>query len=371
MIVRKPLLYLLLLTLAVLSACGDPEPVRIGFVGTLSGRRSEIGVAARNAAQLKVDLINEAGGINGRPVELVIRDNTGEPEKCRAILNEMMADGIRFIVGPLFSQMAEVTLQAIEGRDVLILTPTMSSDYLSGRDDNLLRTCSTTTRQAVSIAKRAEAMGLKQTAVIYDLSNRKYTELLYKAYLKEAEKRGISVPLALTIDKTVHPEMLSLARQVISTEPDNVLMCLSAIDAANLSQQIRKLGGDMQLFGVSWTQTGDLIVQGGKAVEDMILIAIRSYDDPSQALIAFNALYEERYKQPPSFVSDRTYDAIAFLAEGMRQTDEMTPKQVRRTLLDMKNFQGLSGLVELDEYGDVLSGYRLVVVKDGQYVPAD
>jgi len=361
----------MLVSLMALTACGDPEPIRIGFVGTLSGRRSEIGVAARNAAQLKVDMANEAGGINGRPLELVIRDNTGEPEKCRVILEEMMAEGICFIVGPLFSQMAETVLQAVEGKDVLVMTPTMSSDYLSGRDDNLLRTCSTTTKQAVSIAERAEAMGLRKTVVVYDLSNRKYTELLYKVYREDAGKRGISVPLALTIDKTAHPEMLSLARRLMAVEPDSVLMCLSALDAANLSQQIRKLGGGMQLFGVSWTQTGDLIVQGGRAVEGMHLVAIRSYDAPGPELVNFNELYEQRYKQAPSFVSDRTYDALAFLTEGMRKSDPDNPAQVKRTLLEMPDFKGLSGMIRLDEFGDSLSGYKLVVVKDGQYIPVD
>lgn len=359
------------LTLALLSACGEPEPLKVGFVGTLSGRRSEIGVAGRNGMQLMIDKINEAGGVNGRPIQIVVHDNEGEPDKCRKILNTMMDDGIQFILGPLFSQMAEATLETIEGRDVLVVSPTMSTDILTGKDDNLIRTASTTTRQAQQIADHTAKHGLKNIAVIYDLSNRKYTELLYNAFKIRGLDYGINVPKVLTIDKTGHPEMLPLAKEIIASGADGVLMCLAAVDAANLSQQLRKLGSDMQFIGVSWSQTDDLIQHGGKAIEGMLLVSTKNYAAPRQAYIDFRQAYYDRHQEYPSFAGGRGYDAMGILYLGMTNADSLTPSAVKQAILSIENYEGLSDNIALDEYGDSLSGYSMVTVKDGQFVSLD
>ncbi|WP_031480713.1 ABC transporter substrate-binding protein [Maridesulfovibrio frigidus] len=368
---QKLMVMFFLIAMMGFAACGDPEPIKIGVVGELSGRRSEIGVGARNAVQLYVDQVNEAGGIRGRLIELVIRDNTGDPEICRQVLDSMIADGLKFIIGPVFSQMAEVTLEAIEGKDVLVLTGTMSTDLLVGRDDNLLRVCSTSSRQASLLAKTVVGEGIKSMAVVYDLSNRKYTEQVYKLFKRDVEKHGVLVPLALTIEKTKHPEMLALARKIVDADVGGVLMCLSAIDAANLAQQIRKLDSDIPFFGVSWSQSNDLLPHGGRAVEGMVLSSTQFYGQPSAAMVAYRKQYFSRYKQAPSFVSDLLWDGTSLMLMGIERSEELTPEGVKKAILSIEGFQGLSQPVRFDKFGDVLDGYYLVKVQDGKFVVAD
>ncbi|OEU64997.1 MAG: hypothetical protein BA863_08740 [Desulfovibrio sp. S3730MH75] len=364
-----PLLFLI--AMLGLAGCSDPEPIKIGVVGELSGRRSEIGVGARNAIQLYVDQVNEAGGIKGRPVELVIHDNAGDPQVCRQVLDSMIADGLKFIIGPVFSQMAEVTLEAIEGKDVLVLSGTMSTDYLTGRDDNFLRVCSTASRQAALLAKTVVGDGIKSIAVVYDLSNRKYTEQIYELFKSGVEKHGISVPLALTIEKTKHPEMLALAKKIVDADVGGVLMCLSAVDAANLAQQIRKLGSDISFFGVSWSQSNDLLQHGGRTVEGMVLISTQSYGPPSDSMVAYKKQYLARYKQPPSFVSDRLWDGTGLLMQAMEDAEDLTPESVKKAILSIEDYQGLSQPARLDKFGDFLGGYYMVKVVGGKYVAVD
>ena len=76
------------LLLAALAACSPPEPLRIGFIGGLSGRVADLGEAGRNGAQIAVEEFNQAGGINGLPVELIVRDDGQNPEKAIAAVNE-------------------------------------------------------------------------------------------------------------------------------------------------------------------------------------------------------------------------------------------------------------------------------------------
>ncbi len=368
---HKMIALFFLIIMLGLAACSDPEPIKIGVVGEFSGRRSEIGVGARNAIQLYVEQVNEAGGIKGRSIELVIRDNAGDPEICRKELDSMIADELKFIIGPVFSQMAEVTLEAIEGKDVLVLTGTMSTNLLAGRDDNLLRVCSTLSHQASLLAKSVVGRSIKSMAVVYDLSNRKYTEQIYELFKSDVEKHGVDVPLALTIEKTKHPEMLVLARKIVDADVGGVLMCLSAVDAANLAQQIRKLGSNIPFFGVSWSQSNDLFQHGGRAVEGMFLVSTQFYGQPSSAMLAYREQYFSRYKQTPSFASDLLWDGVGLMLMGMDRAEELTPEDVKKAMLSIEDFQGLSQPVRLDKFGDVLDGYYLVKVLDGKYVTAD
>mgnify|MGYP000421578910 CR=1 FL=1 len=71
---------LLLACLILLIGCSEPDPIRIGFIAGLEGRASDLGIASRNAVQMAVDEVNAAGGINGRKVELVIRDDKRSTE---------------------------------------------------------------------------------------------------------------------------------------------------------------------------------------------------------------------------------------------------------------------------------------------------
>lgn len=318
--------------------------------------------------QFKIEQINEAGGIRGRKVELVIYDNTGDTQKCGAILQLMIDDGIQFIVGPVLSQMAEITTRTVAGKDVLLVTPTMSTDYLTGKDDNIIRTSANTTQQGHLLAQYAHKKNIKTIAVIYDLSNKKYTEFLYKAFKKKAEEYGMSVPLVLTIDKTQTPEMPELAQKMAQTNPDGVLTCLSAVDAANLAQNLKKIGLSPQLLGVSWSQTDDLLLHGGRAVEDMVLISTRQYGVENTLLEKFRKQFKERFKKEPSFVNVKGYDGMTLLQYGLEHAPELTPSQVRKTLLEAKDVQGAEKDLSLDQYGDSLSGYFLVKVTNGQFI---
>lgn len=353
-----------------MTACSKPEPVTVGFVAALSGKASEIGVGARNALRLRTEEINKTGGINGRQVKLVISDNEGNPKKTRKILDNYIASGIKFIVGPLYSQMAEATLEAIRGQDVLVITPTMSTDYLAGRDDNLIRPVLLSSKQGSQLAEHAIGHGATNYAVVYDVSNSKYTRGVFEVFRKTVERHGGTVSSVSTIDRTKRSQMLPIAKQVMASAPDAVLLATSAIDAANVSQQLRKLGYKKRLYGVSWSQTNDLLTHGGRAVEDMVLVSFDSYGPPSEKMLKFMKAFKRRYNQDHSFVSVRTTDAASMLYSAMRKSEPLTPMTVKKTILAGR-YSGLIMNISLDKFGDAQGDYNMVQVKNGQFKPID
>ncbi len=103
--------------------CSRNDPVKIGMVAGLSGRMSQLGVSARNAVQLAVAQANEEGGINGRQIELIIRDNQGDPVLCGQAIRELADLGVAGIIGPLMSKMATSVLETIEKKPVVVISP--------------------------------------------------------------------------------------------------------------------------------------------------------------------------------------------------------------------------------------------------------
>lgn len=355
--------------LAALSACSDSKPLKIGFIGSLTGKRSDIGVAARNAVQLRIDNINQRGGVNGREIKLIVEDNQGSAMVCEKGLIRLMDGGVKFIIGPLFSQMAEAAMKSSKNKDVLIMSPSMSTSLLSGRDDNIFRVAYSTSTQAKLLAGFFISNKYKKVGVVYDLSNKKYTEPLYLEFAKRLSEKDIRVKLVETIRGDKIKELYSLAKRINEGALDALLMCLSATDAANLAQQLKKNRSKTNLFGVSWTQTNDLVRYGGRAVEGMHLISIFKNRVKTVKHSEFEKRYVGKYGGKPSFVSIRAFDATGVLVDAMRNSKELTPGAVKKRILKTKLFKGLDSDIVFDEYGDVAGNYTIVKVKNGSFVP--
>ena len=86
-----------LFALLILTACSPREPLRVGFLAGLSGNVADLGEAGRNGAQIAVEEVNRAGGIHGRPVELIVRDDAQSPEKAIAAANELGLPWVLFV----------------------------------------------------------------------------------------------------------------------------------------------------------------------------------------------------------------------------------------------------------------------------------
>ncbi len=111
----------------VIAGCDDKKPVRIGFAGGLTGRVSALGTAGRDGVVLAVEEINSRGGLNGRPVELVVRDDKQEPEPALAVDRELIDEGAAAIIGHMTSSMTLAVQELVNKEKILIQTEKMMS----------------------------------------------------------------------------------------------------------------------------------------------------------------------------------------------------------------------------------------------------
>ena len=115
---RKPLAALILLGTLLLAACGEPEPVRIGFLGGLSDRNTDVGDAGRNGVILAVEQWNREGGIQGRLIELIARDDAQNAATAEKSARELAAAKVEAVIGPFTSGVAAAAVPVVQANGV-------------------------------------------------------------------------------------------------------------------------------------------------------------------------------------------------------------------------------------------------------------
>jgi branched-chain amino acid transport system substrate-binding protein len=116
----------LLLALALLG-CAPREPIRIGLLAGLSDRGSDFGESVRNGVILAVEQQNQAGGIHGRMIELVVRDDGQDREQAIKAANELIALRPDIVIGPVTSSMAVVVQPMLSQAGLVMISPTKAA----------------------------------------------------------------------------------------------------------------------------------------------------------------------------------------------------------------------------------------------------
>lgn len=355
-----------MLALGFLGACGPPEPLRIGFLGGLSGRVADLGEAGRNGAQIAVEEVNRAGGIDGRQVELIVRDDAQNPERAIAAIKELIGARVEAIVGPMTSAMAEAVVPVAEQAKVVLVSPTVTAHPFFGRDDHLFLIMSSTAEAAALSADYHFAQsGVRRVAAIHDLKNRAYSESWLHHFTAEFQERGGSV-VPVPFESGPDVDMAAIVRHALTGQPDAVLLITSALDAARLAQRIRERDLRVLIFASQWASTERLIELGGSAVEGIVLHSYFDRESKAPGLLRLRQAYRQRFLREPDFASVAAYDATHAVLAGLagRQGEQT----LREALLTRGPFPGADEAVTFDRNGDSRRIPRVTAVRDGRFV---
>jgi branched-chain amino acid transport system substrate-binding protein len=347
------------------AGCRPTEPIKVGFVAGLTGRHYNLGVSERNGLQLAVAEINAAGGIRGRPIEILVRDDEQDPEAARRAVEGLVQAGVVAIVGHATSAMAEATLPIADRAGVLMLSPTVTSSAFLGKDDQLVTLNPSTAGGAQVLADHLARRGsAHRVTVFYDLSNRSYSQSWHDEFQKALEARGGRIVRAVPFTSGSVPSFAELVEGALREPTDAVMVVANSLDSATLCQKIRAVSARMPILGAEWGFTNDLVAHGGPAIEGALFVQKVNVDDESPPFARFRQAYDERYHRPVDFAATLAYEAGMVLAEALRR--DPTRAGVKRALLDIGTFRGLQGPIQFDRFGDVTRRHFLMTVRAGR-----
>jgi len=334
----------------LLAACESKEPLRIGFVAGTLGRVADLGVTGLDAAQLAVEQCNQEGGIRGRPVQLIAKDDHQDPDTARKVVRELVAAGVLAVIGPMTSDMAVAPL--LNEARLVTVSPTATTEELSGLDDFFFRVTSTTRAFANKSAHYHIQNGtMRRIAAAYDTGNRSFGEKWLYNFTAAFTASGGAMIHTIGFNTNQPATFLQIARDLLAAEPDGILIVANSMDSALLCQQIRKLDTAVPITLADWGATERLLELGGKAVEGVTVVQTFDRDSEAPGYKAFRQAFLERYRREPGFPGVNTYDAMQVVLTALKAQKMGTG--LKETILALRRFAGLQGEFEFDPFGDV------------------
>lgn len=350
-------------------ACHEQEPLRIGFFGGLTGRAAGLGTSGRDGFLLAIEQANAGGGINGRRIEPVISDNRMEQDTAAATLAQLLGRKVVAVIGPMTSQIAVTVVPVADGARVPMISPTASTNQLSGLDDYFLRVYYSNAQAAALLAQHlANRHQIPRMLAIYDLGNRAYTEDWLRDFKVRYQQSGGQLIEAIPFEVKGDSLFGGLAEQALAAKPDGILLLANAVDSAMIAQQLRKRGASTPLYATGWSYTDDLLQFGGNSVEGLTIIQSTNPESPLPECQAFRRAYLERYRQTPGFPALHAYDATRMLLAALKTAESGEP--LRQALLSLPTQQGAQGQVAFDRFGDLRDPeLHLAVIEHGAFRP--
>ena len=353
----------------LLPGCTPREPITIGFIGGTSGRVADLGIAGRDATQLAVEQRNQAGGIAGRAVKLLIRDDEQNPVVAERALRELIDQGIVAVVGPMTSAMAMTMVPIANQARVLLISPTVSTEALTGKDDYFFRVGSSNLANATQVAQYhlRQAAGRqtpRRLVAVYDLNNRPYAESWLDCFRATYVRGGGEIVKSIGFESGSTTSFRQLAQALLATAADGVLIVANSVDTALLCQQIRKSDRDIPIIAAEWAASERLLELGGKAVDGVVVG--QNFDRGSTAprYQAFRLAYLARFQREPGFGGVLAYDATNVLLDAL--AGQQRGQSVKEAVLAIGTFAGTQAPIVFDAYGDVQRNVFITVVRDGR-----
>ncbi|MCC6146942.1 MAG: ABC transporter substrate-binding protein [Anaerolineaceae bacterium] len=345
----------------------EKETIFIGVALELSGRQADLGVQIRNGVRLAVDSVNREGGIQGRPIAMIVRDDQGKPDIAQQVDRELIGAGVAAIIGHVTSQQSLAGLAVTQPAGVVLISATATSTELTGKEDLFFRIVSDNERYTRALAERMVERGIFSAAIIYDEDNASYSRTYAETFEVFYKELGGQVLEVVDFSGAGQPDFTMLVERVFASNPQGLLLITSAINAAFLVQKARLMNWEAPVFAGDWAYSEVFLQNGGQAIEGVEIITSFNGDTPIPALERFRKEYQDTFGTEPNFGAVQGYETAQVLIEALRRADG-DPKGLPGTLSGIRDFEGLSGEISIDSYGDGIRPLYLVQVQGGKWV---
>ena len=356
------------------SAAADGSVFKIGGIGPTTGAAAIYGTAVMNAAQIAVDEINAAGGINGYQIEYKFEDDQHDAEKSVNAYNSLKDWGMQVLMGTVTTTPCIAVSEKTAEDGMFEITPSASSTDVID-NDNVFQVCFTDPNQGTASAQYIAENGLgTKVAVIYDSSD-VYSSGIEANFVKEAENQGLEVVATEAFTADSKTDFSTQLQKAQSEGADLVFLPIYYTEASIILKQADGMGYDPEFFGCDGMD-GILGVENfdTSLAEGLMLLTPFAADADDEKTKAFVSTYEEKYGETPNQFAADAYDAIYIIKAAIEQagvTPDMSVSDIGTAMeaaMTEISVDGLTGDgMTWEATGEVSKAPKAVVIKDGAY----
>ena len=356
------------------SVFAEGETFKIGGIGPISGGAAVYGQAVKNAAEIAVAEINEAGGIGGAQIEFNFQDDEHDAEKSVSAYKTLKDWGMQILMGTVTSTPCIAVSQVAAEDNLFLLTPSGSA-VESIAPENAFRVCFSDPNQgSASAAYIGENALAEKVAVIYNSSD-VYSTGIYETFAAEAENQPFEIVAAEAFTEDSKTDFSVQLQKAKDAEADLVFLPMYYTEASMILTQANGMGYAPTFFGVDGMD-GILDVEGfdTSLAEGVMLLTPFAADAEDERTQNFVSKYKEAYGEVPNQFAADAYDAMYIIKAAAEQagiTPDMDASAIcdaMKTAMTEITVDGLTGEgMVWSADGEPNKAPKAVVITDGAY----
>ncbi len=365
------------------AACGDggnkgghaDNELYVGGIGALTGDYANYGLSVKYGAEVAVEEINAAGGINGMKIVFDMQDSQADPESAKSAYGKLMDWGMDISIGTVMSgEMASVAAESAND-DMFMISPSASNDTCLDASSNAFRICFYDSYQGIAAADYVkENLAGKKVAVFYQ-SDLDYSIGLYESFDAQAKKDGIEI-VAVQSFTSDEKDYTTQINALADSGAEVVFIPIYAAEASMFLSQAKN-GTDNAVFadGVYFFGCDGLDgilgkVAGNEATANNVLMLTPFAESSTEpAVQKFVAAYQAKTGAVPDQFAADGYDAVYVIkavleSMGVSKSSEVSGAKVAEAITKL-SYTGVTGEMTWEANGNTNKLAMAIIYNNG------
>lgn len=349
------------------------DTIKVGVNLELTGTVAAYGNAENNGIKIAVQEINKAGGVDGKKIELVTKDNKSEnAEASTAATNLAIQSQVNAMIGPATSGAVAAASLNAQKTGVPLLTPSGTQDDLTldtvdGVKKYVFRTTFQDSFQGQVLAQYAYSnLNAKKVVLYYDNSS-DYAKGIAEEFKKKYQGDIVTTATFASGDK----DFQSALTKIKNLDYDAIVMPGYYTETGIITKQARDMGISVPILGPDGFSDDSFADLAGKANANSVYY-VSGYSTKtalSGKANDFIKAYKAKYGSEPNMFAALSYDSVYMIAKAAEGAK--TSIDIANNLAELKDFDGVTGKMTIDKKHNPIKTALMVIMKDGAEVSAD
>lgn len=373
------LIVILSLLLSACGGAGQASTIKVGLVAELTGDIPAVGASSKNAAEMAVQQINDAGGLDvggtKYKVELFIEDNAGKADQSASSAQKLITQqNVVAIIGPNASRYAIPASEIAESSKVVLISPwsTNPKTTLNAKTNEpkkyVFRAAFIDPFQGRVVAKFAlDNLKAKKAAVLYDVAS-DYNKGIAEFFKSTYEQNGGTV-VAFETYTTGDKDFSAQLTKIKDAGPEVIFLPNYYSEVPLQIQQAHRLGITVPFLGSDSWGSAELITLCGKDCDGYYFSTHYAADAATPVATKFIEAYKAKYGSTPDDVAALTYDSFGLLWQALQSAGKIDREAVRNALAKIPKYEGVTGNMSFTEgSGDPIKSAVILQIKGDKFV---
>jgi branched-chain amino acid transport system substrate-binding protein len=342
-----------------------PNDIPIGVYAALTGSEAAFGQATVQGVKLAAEEINNAGGVFGRKIRLIIEDDTGRAEEAASVVTKLITrDGVIGVIGENSSNQSLAAAPICQAAKVPMISPSSTNPNVTKKGDYIFRVCFTDPYQdkALAIFVRNN-LGVANVGILKDNKN-DYSVGLAEFFSSAFTQLGGKIVAEQSYsggDTEFRPQLTAIK----SAKPQVLFIPGFYTDVGQIAIQARDLGISIPMVGGDGWDSPTVIAIGGKAVDGCYFSDHYFVGEPRPAVERFVGEIRKRYGRNPDANAALGYDALRIFAAAIQRSGSLDRKAIRDQIATTRDYQGVSGVITMGPDRDPIKPVAIIKIDGG------